>query len=95
MPGALHAQLAGAAEREQLSLNRFVTNVLAESVSPGARSLPSAAGQPAGETTRQENVTAEEPSRAFRIALAANLAVVVLAAVAAIVLLVLALQHGA
>jgi RNA polymerase sigma-B factor len=94
MPGALHAQLAGAAEREQLSLNRFVTNVLAESVSPGTRSLPGAAGQPAGETTRQENVTAEEPSRAFRIALAANLAVVVLAAVAAIVLLVLALQHG-
>jgi antitoxin HicB len=92
MPGALHAQLASAAEREQLSLNRFVTNALAASVSPGAPSMPGA--QASGEVTQAHNGSARTPSRAFRIALAINLAVVVLAAVAAIVLFVLALQHG-
>jgi RNA polymerase sigma-B factor len=93
MPGALHAQLASAAEREQLSLNRFVTNALAAAVSPEAPA-PDAATQATAEAVPEPNATAEEPSRAFRIALAANVAVVVLAAVATIVLLVLALRHG-
>jgi RNA polymerase sigma-B factor len=94
MPGALHAELASAAEREQLSLNRFVTNVLADSVSPGPRSRPGVTEQASGERARRQSATAGRPSRAFRVALAANLLVVVLAAAAAIVLLVLALQHG-
>lgn len=94
MDGALHAELAGAAEREQLSLNRFVTNVLAASVSQGSRSLPGAAGQASAETARGQSRPSRTPSRAFRIAFAINLAVVVLATAAAIVLLVLALQHG-
>jgi RNA polymerase sigma-B factor len=94
MPGALHAQLASAAEREQLSLNRFVTNVLAASVSPGAPSMPGAHAQASSEVTQAHNGSARTPSRAFRIALAINIAVVVLAAAAAIVLFVLALAHG-
>ena len=94
MPGALHAELASAAEREQLSLNRFVTNVLADSVSPGPRSRAGVTEQASGERTGQQSTTAAKPSRALRVALAANLIVVVLAAAAAIVLLVLALQHG-
>src|SRR5262249_60128250 len=40
MPGSLHEQLANAAKREQLSLNRFVTNVLAASVSPALSQAP-------------------------------------------------------
>jgi len=94
MPGALHAQLAQAAEREQLSLNRFVTNVLAASVSattptqPEMRTPPQEQLEPAAHTPRPG------PSRAFRVALATNITVVVLAAVAAIVLLVLALHGG-
>jgi predicted RNase H-like HicB family nuclease len=40
MPGPLHEQLVNAAKREQLSLNRFVTNVLAASVSPAVSPEP-------------------------------------------------------
>jgi RNA polymerase sigma-B factor len=91
MPGSLHTQLAQAAERERLSLNRFITNVLAASVSPTA-AQPGAGGVP--DETSQPPHSERKPSRAFRIALAANVAVVVLAGAAAIVLLVLALQSG-
>jgi RNA polymerase sigma-B factor len=94
MPGTLHAQLVRAAEREQLSLNRFVTKVLASSVSPKQPASPrppahshEKPGEPASSSERK-------PSRAFRVALATNLAVVVIAAMAAIVLLVLASQNG-
>jgi predicted RNase H-like HicB family nuclease len=89
MPGVLHAELAQAAEREQLSLNRFVTNALAAVVSPSAASAERRAPGP-----RREPGSAQAPSRAFRIALAANAALVVIAAVAAVVLLVLALHSG-
>lgn len=94
MPPALHAQLAGAAEREHLSLNRFVTNALDASVSPAKVTQPDAAAQVPTETIERQGVVARKPSRAFRLALATNIVIVVLAAVAAIVLLVLALQNG-
>ena len=41
MPGALHAQLASAAEREHLSLNRFVVKGLEASLSSAAADQPS------------------------------------------------------
>ncbi len=96
MPGTLHTQLAQAAEREELSLNRFVIKVLASSISPpkvpevqqGARSEPSAQARARGVTR------ADTPSRAFRLALAANVVIVIVAAAAAIALLVLALHNG-
>jgi hypothetical protein len=94
MPGALHTELAQAAARERLSLNRFVTNVLAASVSPTAPAQPHTARRAPNEPTDQWRRVLREPSRALRIALATNLAVVVLAGAGAIVLLVLALQHG-
>jgi hypothetical protein len=110
MPGALHTQLADAAERDHLSLNRFITNVLATAVSPasavvaqqGAAARPSAQ-KPEGPTARalemsriaRERRPAMKRSRALRLALATNVALIVIAAVAAIVLLVLALHHGA
>jgi len=80
MPSELHEQLALTAEREQVSLNRYVTDTLSSSVG----------------LTRPDR---KEPSgrlraRTLRVALATNLAVVVLAGVIAVVLLVLALQRG-
>jgi hypothetical protein len=49
MPGPLLEQLVNAAKREQLSLNRFVTNVLAASVSPAVS--PEPAPEPTPEPT--------------------------------------------
>jgi RNA polymerase sigma-B factor len=93
MPGTLHAELARAAEREQLSLNRFVTNALAAAVSP---STPGSAEAPvrAPREIEPQTASARRPSRAFRIALAVNVVVVVLAAAAAAVLLALAIHKG-
>jgi RNA polymerase sigma-B factor len=91
MPGALHAQLARAAEREQLSLNRFVTKVLASSVS--RQSQPQAAAQRRERATEPAQGSERKRSRGLRIALATNLALVVFAGLAAIVLLVLAFQN--
>lgn len=71
MPGELHAQLVQAAERDQISLNRYVTEALSSSVEPDSPS-----------------------DRALRAAVVTNLVIVVVAGVAAIVLLVLAVQHG-
>jgi RNA polymerase sigma-B factor len=92
MPGALHTELAQAAEREHLSLNRFMTKILAAAVAPGLAAPPGAAAGGSVEATEQS--ASHKPSRGFRVALAANVAVVVLASLGAIVLLVLALQHG-
>jgi antitoxin HicB len=94
MPGTLHEQLARVAKHEELSLNRFVTNVLADSVS---RTLPTEAGAlglKPDQTIKPPRGSGRKPSRAFRVALATNLVITVLAGVAAIVLLVLALQSG-
>lgn len=92
MPGALHSQLARAAERDHLSLNRFITKVLAASVSSssGIVAQPGAAAQPAAQTGEDGRPPAVKRSRAFRVALATNVALIVITAVAAIVLLVLA-----
>jgi RNA polymerase sigma-B factor len=96
MPGELHQQLAQAAEREQVSLNRYVTDALAESVTgesapapvavPIPAPAPPASGPAAGRT--------RDPRRTLRMVLAANLVAVVLAGTVAVVLLVLALQQG-
>jgi len=75
MPSELHEQLALAAEREELSLNRYVTQALSSTIDPGQRSL-------------------RRSSRTSRLAIAANLAIVIVAAIAAAVLLVLALHRG-
>jgi RNA polymerase sigma-B factor len=94
MSGTLHEELAGAAERQQVSLNKFVTDALAASVSPPAEGGSSAAAQPDGETIESATGSEREPPRSFRLALATNLAVVVFAGAVAVVLLVLALQRG-
>jgi RNA polymerase sigma factor (sigma-70 family) len=78
MDSALHKRLSDAAKRDHLSLNRFVTDRLAESLSPKA-ATPSDE-QPLGGH--------------LRAALVANIVVVVLAVAVAIVLLVLAIERG-
>jgi len=85
MPATLHDELARAAEAEGVSLNQLITGVLASAVEwrsndgrPGSR----ASGEPG------------EVRRPTRLLLAANLAIVGLAAILAIVLIVLAWRAG-
>jgi hypothetical protein len=80
MPATLHDELARAAETEGVSLNQLITGVLASAV--GWR----APGDEARGTPRAGRMT--------RIVLVANLVVLALAAIAAIVLLVIALRDG-
>jgi predicted RNase H-like HicB family nuclease len=94
MSGTLHAQLARAAESEHLSLNRFVTKVLASSVSSARPAQPQTGMQRREQTAEPAQSSKHTRSRRLRIALATNLALVVFAGLAAIVLLVLALQNG-
>jgi RNA polymerase sigma-B factor len=97
MSGDLHQQLAQAAEREHVSLNRFVTDALAESVTADSAHEPTA--PPAAEPARSVGDPTppgrpRDPRRTLRVVLAANVVVVVLAGTIAVVLLVLALQRG-
>jgi RNA polymerase sigma-B factor len=88
MPSELHEQLAHAAEREEVSLNRYVNDALTSTVDgPGAQQRPATE---AADDARPSRFSA----RAVRLALVTNVAVVVLAGIAAIVLLVLAVQRG-
>jgi predicted RNase H-like HicB family nuclease len=88
MPSALHQELSLAAEREQISLNRYVTDTLAASISsPGAGT--------SGEGADESRSSSRTPrKRSFRMLLAANVVVMVFAAAAAIALLILALERG-
>jgi RNA polymerase sigma-B factor len=110
MPKSLHADLASAAERQQVSLNRLVTEILAGAVEGrDLGSSPSPSAKPGEASTRsaesgQSSAPSAEPAqasrlersspRSIRLVLATNLAVVILAAIVALVLLVLALQRG-
>ena len=92
MPSTLHEQLAQAAEREQVSLNRFVTDALATTVAPAPETEPTEPTEPAA--AAKPTAPAAPPARTIRMVLAANLAIVVVSLSVAAVLLVLALQRG-
>lgn len=99
MPKLLHEQLARAAEQQQTSLNRLVTDVLAAAVARGDLGEPSAdtdpstdTGAPRAELEGAVGVT-HTSARSIRLALATNLAVLVIAGIVAVVLLVLALER--
>jgi antitoxin HicB len=82
MPQSLHAELARAAERDEVSLNQFITSSLASTVGWGG-SLPDSDEDdraPAGTWVRR--------------AMLANIVVLCLAGTAAVALLVVALTHG-
>jgi RNA polymerase sigma-B factor len=90
MPQTLHAELARVAEREGVSLNTLITGALASAVSWREGSID-------GLDVVDAEAGREQPRQRPRwtsIALAANLVVVVLAAIVAIVLLIVALGHG-
>jgi RNA polymerase sigma-B factor len=94
MPKSLHQQLALAAERENVSLNRLVTERLAASLADPPP--PAATGDAAsrGDVPTPADSSQMPSPRAFRVALATNLAVVLVAGLVAVVLLVVALQRG-
>src|SRR4051794_26767854 len=78
MPRTLHADLARAASREQVSLNQFITGVLSAAV----------AWRAAAPTPPPATTDAPQPSRLLRYALVADVVLVAVAAVVAVVLLV-------
>jgi RNA polymerase sigma-B factor len=88
MPSELHEQLAHAAERDEVSLNRYVNDALSSSVD--GLGPPSGVAAEQTDTTRARGMSA----RTLHLALATNVAVVVFAGIAAAILLVLAVQHG-
>jgi RNA polymerase sigma-B factor len=97
MPQSLHAELARAAERDEVSLNQFITGSLAGAV--GWRQQNG--GEDLVEPEHSEPVT-EEPAPAPKRsggrwlgrALVANAVLVGLAGIAALTLLVVVLTHG-
>jgi hypothetical protein len=79
MPQSLHAELAEAADRDDVSLNQYITNALSAAV--GWHHETASGGAP-------------DPPRWLPAALVTNIVVVVIAGVAALVLLVVALQQA-
>jgi RNA polymerase sigma-B factor len=89
MPRTLHDDLAEAAEREGLSLNRFITGTLTSAiqgadVEPGRRV----------EQPDSAEFEAREVPRWLPAAIVVNIVVVAVAAIVAVVLLVIAWQNG-
>jgi RNA polymerase sigma-B factor len=84
MPQSLHAELAEAAEREEVSLNQYITNTLAAGVGWHTES----SGEPGAELERGA------PPRWLPAAIVTNIVVVVIAGVIALILLVVALSQG-
>jgi RNA polymerase sigma-B factor len=85
MPPSLHAELAKAAEREAVSLNKFITNTLAAAVDrPEAEA---GAGGPASESRSAGR-------RWLRAAFITDIIVVVVVGVVAVILLVAALERA-
>ena len=105
MPRTLHADLTRASEREGVSLNQFITDVLAAAVV--WRAGPQAS--PPGTTTTAinqapgaEGLTAEpggrrrakrSPTRVTNMALAANFVIVGVAGIVAIIVLIVAISR--
>jgi predicted RNase H-like HicB family nuclease len=101
MPRTLHADLTRASEREGVSLNQFITDVLAGAVAwrarPQSPAAPDVTTPPISQAPGAEGLTAEPIARrrAKResvpvAALAANFVIVAIAGIAAIILLIIA-----
>jgi antitoxin HicB len=102
MPRTLHAELTRASEREGVSLNQFITDVLSGAVvwrsNPGSNATAAGSRGPI-QTPGAESLTAEvnaapaarrDSSRLVALALAANFVVVGVAGIVAIAVLVAA-----
>ena len=92
MPRTLHAELAHAAQREGTSLNQLIVRLLSRSLG--------VSDEPVGEEAlkasrgRDGRVARRRGSRGLRVALAINLAVVILAGAIAVALLIVAWRGG-
>jgi RNA polymerase sigma-B factor len=84
MPQSLHAELAEAAEREEVSLNQYITNTLAAGVGWHTESTGNAGAE----------LERAAPPRWLPAAIVTNIVVVVIAGVIALILLVVALSQG-
>ena len=82
MPQSLHAELAEAAEREEVSLNQYITNTLAAGVGWHTSDHPADQAPP------------NPPPRWLPAALVTNIVVVLIAGAIALILLVVALSQG-
>ena len=102
MPRTLHGELTRAAEREGVSLNQLITDVLSSAVGWQGKGTASKTGrpgqktsltQPPGEeglttaTTVRPERSSRAPSRLVLLVLAANFVIILLAAIVAIVVL--------
>jgi RNA polymerase sigma-B factor len=85
MPRSLHAELAGAAEREGVSLNHFIASSLERALAAPA----DATGEPFEDAGDRGGVPA-----LLRLALSINLVVMLVAAAVAVAILVVAWQQG-
>jgi RNA polymerase sigma-B factor len=85
MPQSLHAELAEAAEREEVSLNQYITNTLAAGVGWHTEGSAGAGLNPSDRTP---------PPRWLPAAIVTNIVIVVIAGVIALILLVVALSQG-
>ncbi|MFL5839894.1 MAG: sigma-70 family RNA polymerase sigma factor [Thermoleophilaceae bacterium] len=86
MPQSLHAELARVAEREEISLNQFITSSLASAVQWRGRTGETAAIDP--------GKLPERRARDMRAALMANVLLLALIAALAVALLVIAVSRG-
>jgi hypothetical protein len=84
MPPELHAEVAQAAEREQVSLNQFITTAVAGAVGWNGASPVQASDDERSRPT----------ARLLNLAIAANLVIVTVAGAVAIALLVIAWRAG-
>jgi hypothetical protein len=89
MPPPVHDDLAAAAEREGVSLNRFITATLTASID-----RREGRGGESAEPSGDPELEAREVPRWLPAAIVANIVVVVIAALAALVLLIIAWQNG-
>ena len=85
MPQSLHAELAEAAEREEVSLNQYITNTLAAGVGWHTEGSAGAGLEPSDRAP---------PPRWLPAAIVTNIVIVVIAGVIALILLVVALSQG-
>jgi HicB family len=94
MPVTLHDELAKAAGAEGVSLNQLITGFLAAAVAWRGGGEAQAGAKSTSTASATSARRGPESERLMRIALAVNLGAVVVAAIAAVVLIVLAWQHG-
>jgi len=87
MPQSLHAELARAAEREEVSLNQFITSSLSSAVG-WRRDEP---GEGASSRTAAQPTT--DGRSGLRVALVANVVILGIVAVVAVILLIIALTN--